>query len=1171
MRRLLRLVLSISIVSLLLVGSLAADSAYAKTTSDPNHKGWVGKHPRSKIVQWKPIEAKCEKCTQMVAQYNQTMQQLLNSRYWVNFWISVANNRNKGKKDPFWPGEGDISDFEGKAIGANLELFELQNAQLELHRGLVRTLERQASYLRGVIIECELTACGKAKKPKIKNNKIGGDSIDQPWQPDVSSILTQHDVAWKGPYTSYCLPCKPIITQLNAVPGWIVRAHMKLRILEAQLEYSRMIEKSNAVTLEFLQYTHPDKTNYTNLEAKVAKLKAELIALKKLFEQLLSELSACEQKYCKPETDRQISTTDDHLLIGLPDVCTRPASNMSIIVGPNSEVGSKANFKDKAKKKLAGAAVGALAKLAGLGGGGSNGATGPTTYKDPVKRKYKTKLKSKKPKRELRTGGVFTPDGLLISSDIKKAPGKGTFQTVYLQNANGWRLAPIGIFMYEIWRDWKLSVSWTRDTFVDGDLVKHEEGGWTESWRELIARGEETIFGEVPEAPLWEQLGFTTAVSGARSLGTLFPISPAMLRNQTWNLVIHVTDPKKDPVLTVPYVFELSVNPKGIVVAETVDNTRASRQSECDDALLVKPVDSSINSDASEPIDDVITDLMTTNIATFLYEAEDQQLRSIFETGDLASLERLEQEAFDSLRSDWVEQISDHHSPNQIESALQNAIRQDEFFQSAREFLDYGVVTALDVDVAALYNEAASDELKSIFDQVLLGRDLAQAYAIEVNLEDMRQQLADLIDTRERSNDPTVKNGLSTDIANLENEVLNHDTFIDQIVLQGELALADLSAYQRSLLSSHIIIKNNDHTQALEQDPLAFHSVIKDLYDQSPYTPQPNSPAPDVKSEPNIKDDPEIKKFLEEYNARRQQRLQDVNEALGELEAASIELRDTMESAAKVLLAKPEDVVGYCGPDVTKPFMESLARIHKRMKLVPDNEKGIIDGNQFMLRNGGNTDYWSKYGDWKGTAQCPTLTCGNSDPCFTFKGRCFPLHVFSDITFGFTADQLYLPEFDAKAGGAAHEGSKALKKRKKGHTLKQGWVKGALSILGSVYEDFLPGYRAPMQLKEPEATVSAYKFGDEISEDFDDGKIQSAADISDEHFDALVQGVYASTPGSWPHLKYCQACPDPVPLQPYNNHSKKDWLLSDEKTQTFSINEAGEEVYDIKPTAAKKE
>lgn len=594
---------SVLFALVLLSGLVFIEPAYAKTVTDPNHKGWTGKHPRSKQVAWKPISAKCKNCSQMVAQYNDTMTQLLQSRYWNNFWRQVNKNREKGKKDPFWPGKGELSEFEGQAVGANLELMELQSTQLELHRNRIRMLEQQASYLRAAIIECEATACGKAKKPKIKDIKLGGETVKQPFQPDIAAILQQHGVNWVGPYQTNCAPCVPIVAQLNAVPGWITRAHFKLQNAQGQLAYKKLIDKSNKIKLEFLKYAHPDKNDYSRLEKKVATLKSELVALKRVFDKLLKDLAACEKKYCASKIDdeaEKVSLGADPLIsIGPPDVCTSPAANQAISIGPNSEVGSSANFREKAKKKAAGVATKAITSLLGIGGGGKS--EGPATYKDPIKKKMKTRVRDKAAKRDFYSGGGFTPDGLLISSDIKKAPGKGTFHTIYLENARGWRLMPIALLMYEIWRDWKLSVSWTRDTYLDGELVKHEEGGWTESWRELIARGEEVVYGEVQMAPLWQQLGFNTAVSGARSLGTLFPITPEMLVSEPWNLVVHVSDPKKDPVVSVPYIFQLGLNDKGNLTTEQVENTVASERVDCDNTVSLAKTQGASTTDMQKP------------------------------------------------------------------------------------------------------------------------------------------------------------------------------------------------------------------------------------------------------------------------------------------------------------------------------------------------------------------------------------------------------------------------------------------------------------------------------------------------------------------------------------------------------------------------------------------
>ena len=443
------------------------------------------------------------------------------------------------------------------------------------------------------------------KPTKLKQIKLGGVKTNTFFQPDINAVLKKYKIDWKGPYSTDCLPCKSIVDQLNALPGWVVRADMQLQRAEALLKYSELIKKANKVSLSFLKYKHPDKTDYSGLPAMIAKLKAELLAFKKLFEKLIKAKGECEAKYCpdnKAEDASYLPVVGGILINNCPD----PVADEAINVGANSEVGSSANFKEKAKNKATGLATKAITSLLGIGGGGGGKSVGPGTYKDPVKDRHKSKIKNKADKREIRLGGVFTPEGLLISTDIKKAPGKGTFQTAYLENQRGWRLMPIALYMYEIWADWKLSVSWTRDTYVDGEHVKHEQGGWTENWRELIASGQEVLYGEVPSAPFWQQLGFNTAVSGARSLGTLFPVSPEMLANEPVNLVIHITDPKKDPVITVPYILELSLDNKGRVVIEEVEQTTVAGRTVCTEPRPVIAATTPIANTIDDAIDDEV-------------------------------------------------------------------------------------------------------------------------------------------------------------------------------------------------------------------------------------------------------------------------------------------------------------------------------------------------------------------------------------------------------------------------------------------------------------------------------------------------------------------------------------------------------------------------------------
>ena len=527
----------------LFVWSAGFSPLYAKTTSSPNHKGWSGKYPKFVPVQWKPVVSTCDKCTKITQQYNNTVIELLNSRYLVEFYRESMKTKNAAAdKRSRSSSTAEITDQEARVIASILESEEILNQSLAVRRKAVAMLERQAQYLLKAINDCERTVCPASKPSKQKAIKIAGETGDVVYQPDLKKVFAQYEIEWQGPYRTKCPPCQSIVEQLNAVPGWLARAHMQLQ--RAELFTGRAHQGTGTVA------TH---TKYIN-------------SLKQLFAQLLQQMQQCKSKYCAVNNDLKISQ------------CPQQSANQSIVVGANDDIGSSANFKEKTKKKVAGMASKALTGLLGIGGGGGR-SEGPVTYKDPVKNSRKLKLANKQDKREIRLGGTFTEDGLLISTDIKKAPGKGTFHTVYLENQRGWRLQPIRLYLYEIWRDWKLSVSWTRDTYVDGELVKHEQGGWTEGWRELIAKGQETEYAQVP---IWQQLGFNTAVSGARSLGTLFPMTPEMLADEAINLVIHVTQPKSDPVVTVPYVFTVSLDDKGRVEVTEVEQTHVATSSVCD-------------------------------------------------------------------------------------------------------------------------------------------------------------------------------------------------------------------------------------------------------------------------------------------------------------------------------------------------------------------------------------------------------------------------------------------------------------------------------------------------------------------------------------------------------------------------------------------------------------
>ena len=102
---------------------------------------------------------------------NADTQRLSNGEYWL---INGESPKITVHRQPSAEGYLDITEFEGRAIAANLELFESQQAQLSVHRQRVLMLEQQASYLSAVLTECEQTACKDTNDAFIPN--VGSSS-----------------------------------------------------------------------------------------------------------------------------------------------------------------------------------------------------------------------------------------------------------------------------------------------------------------------------------------------------------------------------------------------------------------------------------------------------------------------------------------------------------------------------------------------------------------------------------------------------------------------------------------------------------------------------------------------------------------------------------------------------------------------------------------------------------------------------------------------------------------------------------------------------------------------------------------------------------------------------------------------------------------------------------
>jgi len=237
-------------------------------------------------------------------------------------------------------------------------------------------------------------------------------------------------------------------------------------------------------------------------------------------------------------------------------VCTFPAVN-AIQIGPKAQFGEK-SIGDKAQDKamgvvgdLVGGAIPGLGGKKKSSGGGSSSGQGPDTVKDPVKDKFEMISGGTR----IKTGLANDPKGgIRVSVDVKDSPAQGAVHTIHHEtldeNCEKHVQMPSDYWLYKIWLDWKLTVTWTKDTYVDNQLVKHEEGGWQEQGTTMLDSG---IFDASKDIPYtaWGQLGFDRPFAGPREVGATFKdVQPG----KPERYVIHVAEPQNDPVNTVPFV-----------------------------------------------------------------------------------------------------------------------------------------------------------------------------------------------------------------------------------------------------------------------------------------------------------------------------------------------------------------------------------------------------------------------------------------------------------------------------------------------------------------------------------------------------------------------------------------------------------------------------------------
>jgi len=142
-----------------------------------------------------------------------------------------------------------------------------------------------------------------------------------------------------------------------------------------------------------------------------------------------------------------------------------------------------------------------------------------------------------------------------IAQLVSDSPDKGAPHMMVLQNRDGRILRPTGYMIFKLWVNWKLTVTITRETYVDGQLVDRNVTSESTRWRELLES-----YRQLMEAPgIWERLGLSP-FGKLRGIIAQYPL-PADFDPSEWSLISHVTSKSmlfgRDVIRTVPFVASM--------------------------------------------------------------------------------------------------------------------------------------------------------------------------------------------------------------------------------------------------------------------------------------------------------------------------------------------------------------------------------------------------------------------------------------------------------------------------------------------------------------------------------------------------------------------------------------------------------------------------------------
>lgn len=321
-----------------------------------------------------------------------------------------------------------------------------------------------------------------------------------------------------------------------------------------------------------------DGTQLQERRRAIERLSSEIEALNRETERLDGEMRECERSACpppRPDGRKDAAIQKDAAIAPAGGQgCSFPAVK-PVTIGPREKFGygeeQKAGEVGKAALGILGGFLGGRGGGGGGRGGGSpfqggpSGGDKPQLADDPIRDKQT--FTDAQTGTAIKVGGQYRPDGkLLVSVDVDKAEDKGVVHQATMErlvpqpdgSCKTQVAEPVEWLHYEIWEDWWAKIRIQRYESVDGGpWRKTADTGWRDwgSGSRLLESG--TLPADQIPRTAWGSMGADRAFGGPRSAGAVFDPGKPLVTGQPApeRLVVHVTQPGRDPVTTVPFTL----------------------------------------------------------------------------------------------------------------------------------------------------------------------------------------------------------------------------------------------------------------------------------------------------------------------------------------------------------------------------------------------------------------------------------------------------------------------------------------------------------------------------------------------------------------------------------------------------------------------------------------